>query len=121
VSGTNPARLPNSSAWTTIAPANISGRIFRFSVFHSGSIVFSCRAVSVWTVRFDITERARDAGARAVARSQAVHLRLTTSEWEVTEQMREFHFNSGLLVDAEFERRQREGYVRRDDRTHVGR
>lgn len=28
---------------------------------------------------------------------------LTAGEWEVTEQMREFDFNPGLLVDAEFE------------------
>ena len=29
---------------------------------------------------------------------------LTTGEWDVTEQMREFDFDPGLLVDAEFER-----------------
>jgi hypothetical protein len=28
---------------------------------------------------------------------------LTTGEWEVTEQSREFHFDAGLLVDAEFD------------------
>ncbi|ELY45619.1 hypothetical protein [Natronorubrum bangense] len=28
----------------------------------------------------------------------------TTGEWDVREQMREFHFDPGLLVDAEFER-----------------
>ena len=28
----------------------------------------------------------------------------TTGDWDVTEQMREFHFDPGLLVDAEFER-----------------
>lgn len=28
---------------------------------------------------------------------------LTTGEWDVTEQSREFHFDPGLLVDAEFE------------------
>lgn len=29
---------------------------------------------------------------------------LTTGEWDVTKRMREFHFDAGLLVDAEFER-----------------
>lgn len=29
---------------------------------------------------------------------------LTTGEWDVTEQMREFDFDPWLLVDAEFER-----------------
>jgi len=28
----------------------------------------------------------------------------TTGDWDATEQMREFHFDPGLLVDAEFER-----------------
>lgn len=32
---------------------------------------------------------------------------LTTGEWDVTEQLREFHVSPGLLVDAEFERHPR--------------
>jgi hypothetical protein len=50
------------------------------------------------------------AGGRGMPTPARWHIRkrytydLTTGEWDVTERMREFHFDAGLLVDAEFER-----------------
>jgi hypothetical protein len=54
---------------------------------------------------------ARSASGRRMPTPARWHVRkrytydLTTGEWDVTERMREFHFDAGLLVDAEFEQR----------------
>lgn len=54
---------------------------------------------------------ARSASGRGMPTPARWHVRkrytydLTTGEWDMTEQMREFHVDPGLLVDAAFEQR----------------